>query len=51
MAITQKRFSKEVPFECEGKKRYKEPMLGLISKNIIGIWEGRKRGSDLEVRI
>jgi hypothetical protein len=44
MAITQRKFSREVPFKVEGKKRYKEPMLGLVSRDIKGIWEGKKRG-------
>jgi hypothetical protein len=44
MAVTQRRFSREVSFKGEGKKRYKEPMLGLVSRNIKGIWEGKKRG-------
>jgi hypothetical protein len=44
MVVTQRRFSREVPFKGEGKKRYKKHMLGLVSKNIKGIWKGKKRG-------
>ncbi len=29
MAVAQRRFSREVTFKGEGKKRYKEPMLSI----------------------
>jgi hypothetical protein len=38
MAIVQDRFSKQVPFKGEGRKRYKKLVLGLVRKGKKGGW-------------